>query len=200
MNGDKRREHILICSKKLFSERGYYDTQISHIVKEARIARGTIYQYFKNKDDLFITLLEDYYKLWEDESSINQDELDLKSIDSVDFLRFRIKKTLMTFANDHEYCNIILRIGLGLGGKLEPTINCFEKMMTRAISDDLEMGIRNNYIRKNIDTELMSNIIAGALLRTSYYYFVKKRKRYKESEIDRITEEFVSTFVSGIFT
>ena len=72
MKADKRKKAILDCAKKLFSERGYYQTHISDIVKEVQIARGTVYQYFDNKDDIFITLVEDYYSKWRSMVSIEQ--------------------------------------------------------------------------------------------------------------------------------
>ena len=49
MKADERRQMLLDRAKKLFSQRGYYETQISDIIKNAKIARGTLYQYFKDR-------------------------------------------------------------------------------------------------------------------------------------------------------
>ena len=57
MDSEQRKKQILQCAKKLFAAKGYYQTQISDIQNAAGVARGTIYQYFKNKDDIFLTLL-----------------------------------------------------------------------------------------------------------------------------------------------
>lgn len=57
-NSDKR-ERILEGALKAFAEKGFYNTKVSEIADEADVADGTIYLYFKNKDDLLISLFED---------------------------------------------------------------------------------------------------------------------------------------------
>ena len=56
---DARRAQLLATAKQLFARRGYPGVNIADICKEARVARGTIYQYFGNKRDLLIALLDD---------------------------------------------------------------------------------------------------------------------------------------------
>lgn len=53
------RTEILQSAEKVFARRGYYGTTIKAIAAEANIATGSLYQYFKNKDDLYGTLLEE---------------------------------------------------------------------------------------------------------------------------------------------
>ncbi len=55
---DKRRR-ILEAAIQVFAARGFYNARVSDIAREARVADGTIYLYFKNKDDLLISLFED---------------------------------------------------------------------------------------------------------------------------------------------
>ncbi len=198
MRAEERKEQIIENAKKLFSEKGYHQTQISDIVKKSGIARGTIYQYFKNKDDIFITILERFYKLWTRSLSGRRESVDLKSVEPVEYFRQSIEATLTILAEDEDYCNIMLRVGLGLGGQFESLIGKFESKMIKAVSADLRLGIRNGHVRDDINTELMSNIMAGALLRISYYYFAKK-KSLSKNQIIKMTDEFVNTFINGIF-
>ncbi len=72
MDSEQRKKQILECAKKLFAKKGYYQTQISDIQHEAGVARGTIYQYFKNKDDIFKTLLENLHTQMRDIISSNR--------------------------------------------------------------------------------------------------------------------------------
>lgn len=57
-NSDKRKR-ILEGALRAFAEKGFYNTKVSEIADEAEVADGTIYLYFKNKDDLLISLFED---------------------------------------------------------------------------------------------------------------------------------------------
>lgn len=54
-----KRTRILSGALKAFAKKGFYNTRISEIAVEAGVADGTIYLYFKNKDDLLISLFED---------------------------------------------------------------------------------------------------------------------------------------------
>src|SRR5690349_5352267 len=56
-NGDKR-ERILDAAERIFAQHGFSAAKVSEIAKEAGVADGTIYLYFKNKDDLLISLFE----------------------------------------------------------------------------------------------------------------------------------------------
>ncbi len=60
---EAKRTAILETSKKLFAEKGYHGTSISDIIKELDIPAGTIYTYFKSKDHILITAIEEG---WED--------------------------------------------------------------------------------------------------------------------------------------
>ena len=55
--GDKR-ERILAAAERVFARHGFFAAKVSDVAKEAGVADGTIYLYFKNKDDLLISLFE----------------------------------------------------------------------------------------------------------------------------------------------
>lgn len=59
LRGDDKRKRILKAAAKTFARKGFYHTKISEIAQQAGIADGTIYLYFKNKDDILITLFEE---------------------------------------------------------------------------------------------------------------------------------------------
>jgi TetR/AcrR family transcriptional regulator, fatty acid metabolism regulator protein len=56
-SGDKR-ERILAAAERIFARHGFFAARVSEIAKEAGVADGTIYLYFKSKDDLLISLFE----------------------------------------------------------------------------------------------------------------------------------------------
>ena len=55
--GDKR-ERILSAAEIIFARHGFFAAKVSDVAKEAGVADGTIYLYFKSKDDLLISLFE----------------------------------------------------------------------------------------------------------------------------------------------
>lgn len=55
----EKRERILKAAVKVFAKNGFYATRVSEIAKAAGVADGTIYLYFKNKDDVLVTIFEE---------------------------------------------------------------------------------------------------------------------------------------------
>ena len=55
----QRRKHILDVAERLFATTGFYNTSVSDIAKEAEFGVGTLYKYFKDKDNLFEELIAD---------------------------------------------------------------------------------------------------------------------------------------------
>ena len=53
-----RRQHILEAAAKVFSEKGFRGSTIKAIAREADVADGTIYNYFKNKQALLIGIFD----------------------------------------------------------------------------------------------------------------------------------------------
>lgn len=60
---EDKQNKILDASKKEFREYGFYDASINRIIKEAGISRGSFYQYFDNKEDLFLYITDQFKKV-----------------------------------------------------------------------------------------------------------------------------------------
>lgn len=57
--GGDKRERILRAAVKVFARKGFYASRVNEIAKAAGVADGTIYLYFKSKDELLTSLFED---------------------------------------------------------------------------------------------------------------------------------------------
>lgn len=55
-------DKILDTALKLFCEKGYYNTTTNEIAKEAGISIGSLYSYFKDKDTIFLEILDAYHQ------------------------------------------------------------------------------------------------------------------------------------------
>lgn len=56
--GEKRKQELLQIAYRLFLSKGYEETSIDEIVKEAKIAKGTFYYHFKSKEELLESLID----------------------------------------------------------------------------------------------------------------------------------------------
>jgi len=53
---ERRRQQIMVAAKRVFSIKSFSKATMEDIAKEAELSPGTIYLYFKNKDELFASL------------------------------------------------------------------------------------------------------------------------------------------------
>jgi AcrR family transcriptional regulator len=75
---EERRRELIDTAECLFMERGYEHTAISDIVKELNIAQGTLYYYFRSKEDILEAVVEKSIAVLE------QNVIELVSDDGVD--------------------------------------------------------------------------------------------------------------------
>ena len=53
---ERRRQQIIVAAKRVFSDKGFNKSTMEDIAKEAELSPGTLYLYFKNKDELYASL------------------------------------------------------------------------------------------------------------------------------------------------
>lgn len=192
--GEKTRDRLLKCAEKAFSKKGYYETQVSDIVKLAHVAKGTIYQYFKNKEEIFSTLLETYIHAWEKDIAIDMKDFvgGKPAIDyALEYLRHRLLKTAAFFSENQDRTNIVLRVGVGVNEEFEPIIRKFESKILQVVVHDIELAQRQGHIPVSINVELASNAVMGAIFRLNYYLFVINKKSISKMNITALAEEGV---------
>src|SRR4030067_2739877 len=53
---EARRQQIIVAAKRVFSEKGFNKSTMEDIAQEAELSPGTLYLYFKNKEELYASL------------------------------------------------------------------------------------------------------------------------------------------------
>ena len=53
------REEVLSAAEKVFAAKGFFPTTMSDIAREAEFGTGTLYKYFKSKEELYFTLIDE---------------------------------------------------------------------------------------------------------------------------------------------
>ena len=56
---EARREEILLAAERIFSQNGFFKTSMAEIAEAAQFAMGTVYRFFKSKEEMYISLVED---------------------------------------------------------------------------------------------------------------------------------------------
>lgn len=99
-----RREDLLAAAERLFAEKGYYHTTMEDIARTAEYGTGTIYLYFKRKEDLYEVLLERKIT----EYIAHMQEAVESAAAPADKVRMLIRAKLAFFENHREFFRIYL--------------------------------------------------------------------------------------------
>jgi TetR/AcrR family transcriptional regulator, fatty acid metabolism regulator protein len=59
-----KRDVILTAATQVFARRGYFQSQVADVARAAGVAAGTVYLYFRSKDDLLVSIFERTMKEW----------------------------------------------------------------------------------------------------------------------------------------
>ena len=149
------RGRLIEAAKKIFSEKGFYNAQISHIIDEAGVARGTFYLYFKSKEEIFREILKEVVEELRERIRV----IDL-SRDPIDQVRENIERVLSLALEERELARIVLQ--RNCDPELFAITNEFFEEVCDLIRESLDKGITLGIIRP-CDTEVVARGIMGAL-------------------------------------
>src|SRR5579863_816640 len=156
--GDKR-ERILDAAVRVFAKNGFHATRVSEVAKAAGVADGTIYLYFKSKEELLVSLFEDRV---EKLLTFMRDELP-KREDAPARLRAIIEMQLGLLEGERELAEVITII-LRQSTKLmkeyaAPKFTAYLDAIARVVAD----GQASGELRSDISPHLAARAIFGAL-------------------------------------
>jgi len=78
----RQRQEMLQAALSLFSEKGYYSVTMQEIAEKAEFAIGTIYKFFKNKEELYKALIQEAAKEFHDSilAALNENEDEVEKL------------------------------------------------------------------------------------------------------------------------
>ncbi len=157
-HNDKYRR-ILEAAVKVFAEQGFHQSTIAQVAKEAGVADGTIYLYFKNKDDILIQFYR--YKTRQVFQKF-RNEVE-KGSTAVEKLRNLIRTHLQEFQNDRDMA-IVYQAETHQNRRLAfEQIRDMSKMYRDIISEVIEQGQEEGTMRKDLYVGLVKRFVNGAV-------------------------------------
>jgi TetR/AcrR family transcriptional regulator, fatty acid metabolism regulator protein len=157
--GNKEKD-ILEAAIKVFAEQGYYQAKIAKIAEVAGIAAGSVYLYFRNKENILERIFQDVWKKLYREFQILDQRTELELIEELNgmvdllFSEFTANRSLaIVFINEH---SLSLQKGIGIHGEY------YENFLTLA-EKILQTGIDNGDFDANIDSHNYTYFVFGGL-------------------------------------
>jgi TetR/AcrR family fatty acid metabolism transcriptional regulator len=187
----EKYHRIIEAATKVFAKKGFYQSKISEIAKEANVADGTIYIYFENKDDILISLFEEQMK-----AVIDNMEAQLSGIDDPAKRLERFASTHLDLIEKNQDMAEIIQVELRQSGKFMKEYKN-EKFMQYLdiIEDIIGEGQKRGIFKKDVIPKVAKRAFFGALDEVSRFWVLSSRRRYDIRTVARQISEY---FLNGI--
>jgi len=170
----EKRDRILRAAVKIFSRKGFFNSKVSEIARAAEVADGTIYLYFRNKDDLLISLFEE--KMGEVVADVRRRTA--VGGNAIEKLRIFIENHMDLLERESGLVEVIqveLRQSTKFLKDYTP-VKFFEYL--EIISDILEEGKKEGVLRPDLNVSIARRAIFGALDELSLTYILSRKPKY----------------------
>ena len=186
-----KRDRIIKAAIEVFAKNGFYNSKISEIAKKAGIADGTIYLYFKNKDDILISLFEEEMK-----KIIGRvrKEIDRAS-DPLEKLRI-FTRAHLDILEENRSLAAVIQIELRQSNKfmkdyVPVKFAEFLKILSGIVREGKDRGV----FRKDAQPGIAKRAIFGALDEMVLYWVLTPKPKYEPAQI---AEALAGMFVGGL--
>ena len=176
----------------MFARQGFYQSTVAQIAREAGVADGTIYLYFKNKDDILVQFFNYRTKQVFDRfrAAVNQSD------NSQDKLRSLVRRHLTEFQRDRDMA-VVYQVETHQNSRLaEAQIREMSQMYQDIVSEIVETGQQEGSIRKDLYVGLVKRFILGAVDEVINTW-LHSDKNY---DLVSMADPLVDLFVRGIGT
>jgi TetR/AcrR family fatty acid metabolism transcriptional regulator len=187
INKNNKYHLILEAAVKVFARQGFYQSTVAQIAREAGVADGTIYLYFKNKDDILVQFFN-----YRTKQVFDRFRAEVKKADnSLDKLRNLIRRHLTEFQRDRDMA-VVYQVETHQNSRLaESQIREMSVMYQDLVSEIVELGQQEGSIRKDLYVGLVKRFILGAVDEVINTWLHSEKKYDLVSMADPLVELFI---------
>jgi TetR/AcrR family fatty acid metabolism transcriptional regulator len=179
-----KRDAILRAAVKVFARHGYFQSQVADVARVAGVAAGTIYLYFRSKDDLLVSIFERTMK-----DAIAEGRAALADVaDPVERLRRIARLHLERLGRDRDLAVVVqveLRQSIKFMERFSSThLQDYLTLIRRTIADGQAAGV----FRGDVSANTAAKVLFGALDEMATNWMLSRRKYALASEADTVVD------------
>lgn len=195
---DEKKKNIYSAALEEFANKSYEKVSITNIVNNSNISKGSFYQYFEDKADLYKYIMNN---IADEKQFYLNDVLDIQDdIDFFDFIRVLFEKGIEFAASNPNMSKIADRFM-----KSTPENIKYELMHDMSHKADnifrplIENAIMKKQLRSDIDIDFTSYMLTSVSRSVSEYYLYKSSGEDLDmSEILLLADQMLSVLKDGI--
>jgi TetR/AcrR family transcriptional regulator, fatty acid metabolism regulator protein len=183
-----KRDAILRAAIDTFAVRGYFNAQVADVARAAGVAAGTVYLYFKNKDDLLVSIFERSMR----EGLTNSRAAVADLADPPERLRRLARGHLARLGSDRNLA-IVFQVELRQSTKFmerfsSTLLRDYLGLIREAIAD----GQREGLFRADIKPTAAAKMLFGALDEMATNWILSRRRYSLEADADAVVDLFLN--------
>jgi TetR/AcrR family fatty acid metabolism transcriptional regulator len=180
-------QQIIDAAIRVFARHGYYNSRVSDIAKEAGIASGTIYLYFKTKDDILVTLFRERMA----DFVADLRKMTAAEPDAPAKLRRLIALHFELLESNPDLAEVV-QVELRQGQKFFRGASAREvQAYFSLIASILEEGVAAGQFRKDLPVKVATKVLFGAMDQMTTSWVLGKRGYKLSGTADAVAEIFL---------
>jgi TetR/AcrR family fatty acid metabolism transcriptional regulator len=183
-------EAILRAAIKVFARSGFFNSKVADVASEAGVADGTVYLYFKNKDDILVSIFNDHMN----EALANGRKSLAQLDDPIEKIRRIVLAHLDGLGRDRNLA-IVFQV------ELRSSTKFMEQFSATRVTEYLELirgvieeGQKRGVFRRGLNSQVVAKVLFGALDEMATNW-VLSRKRYG---LASTADTVIDVFLNGI--
>jgi TetR/AcrR family fatty acid metabolism transcriptional regulator len=185
--GTDKRDAILRAATHVFARSGFFQSQVADVARAAGVAAGTVYLYFRSKDDILVSLFE---RTMRDAIADGR-----RALDGVDDARERLtriaKLHLERLGRDRDLA-VVFQVELRQSTKfMERFSSTYLRDYLGMIRETIAAGQAAGTFRGDLNATVAAKVFFGALDEMATNWVLSKRRYSLSAEGDAVVEIFV---------
>jgi TetR/AcrR family fatty acid metabolism transcriptional regulator len=183
-----KREAILRAATDVFAGRGFFNAQVADVARAAGVAAGTVYLYFRSKDDLLVSIFERTMR----EALADGQEAVASLRDPAERLRRLARLHLARLGRDRNLA-IVFQVELRQSTKFMERFSStllreYLGLIRAAIADGQAAGV----FRGSLNATAAAKMFFGALDEMATNWILSRRRYSLEADADAVVDLFVN--------
>lgn len=182
-----KREAILKAAIRTFAHRGFFNAQVADVARAAGVAAGTVYLYFRGKDDLLVSIFDKTMR-----EAIAEGKAALKDLaDPIERLRRIARLHLGRMGRDRDLA-VVFQVELRQSTKfMEQFSSTGVRTYLGVIRDVIADGQAAGVFRRDLNPTVAAKIFFGALDEMATNWILSRRRYALAADADTVVDLFV---------
>jgi TetR/AcrR family fatty acid metabolism transcriptional regulator len=183
-----KRDVILRAAIDVFADRGYFNAQVADVARAAGVAAGTVYLYFRSKDDLLISIFERGMR-----EALAEGRAAVEAVaDPRERLRRFARLHLARLGRDRNLA-VVFQVELRQSTKFMERFSAtllreYLGLLRNAIAE----GQREGLLRDDIKPTVAAKMLFGALDEMATNWILSRRRYQLEADADAVVDLFLN--------